>query len=421
MRSARAAPCRRCSPRGRPTSSWAPRASCCSCSRNDNPPLRERRSCTWGVAAAALAAALFVAAAGGHANADSGDQNSISSTPSPSPVPSAAAGSAMPMPMITPPTAPPQTPASNPTGPPDPDSYPVLIRPVQPAPHVSGAPAVSETAAPPTPPPGFGRITADRMYGKANGDMDADGHVLIISGDSSITADRAHYDSSTHVVRATGNVHYVAANGDTAVAQALEYDVARDRVVMDHVEGQSSSVAYQAERIHGYLYYKGERITIEHNGHAFLERGWVTTCDLHHVAYHITGKEIEVRPSDRLIAHSPALYLGKYLVAGLGILVVPLTPEGERRPTAIAPRIGYNSIYGFFLKNYINFYSSQYFYGTYHIDLFQKAGIGLGADLYFARRDGMGSGELTLYNLHSNAYQRMVTGTTNSFQSTLTL
>ena len=286
-----------------------------------------------------------------------------------------------------------------------------------------GAPATlvpQATETPATPPPGFGRITADRVFGNSNGDMDAEGHVLIVQGDSTITADSAHYDAATRLVHATGDVHYVSANGDTATAKALEYDVAHDRVIMDDVEGQTSSVQYQAERIHGYLYYKGERITIDHNGHAILQRGWVTTCDLRHVAYHVTGKEIEIRPNDRLIAHGPALYLGGILVAGLGILALPLTQETTRRPSTVAPRIGYNSIYGFFLKNYINFYQSPYFYGTFHVDYFQKAGIGLGADLYFARRDGAGSGELTLYNLRANGYQQSITGQKNSFSSTLT-
>ena len=250
--------------------------------------------------------------------------------------------------------------------------------------------------------------------------MEADGHVLIVVGDSTITADSAHYDAATRLVHAIGDVHYVAANGDTATAKALEYDVARDRVIMDDVEGQTSSITYAAERIHGYLFYKGQRITIDHNGHAVLEKGWVTTCDLRHVAYHVTGKEIEIRPNDRLIAHGPALYLGKLLVAGLGILSIPLTQETTRRPSTVAPRIGYNSLYGFFLKNYINYYSSAYFYGTVHVDFYQKAGIGLGADIYFARRDGAGSGEFTFYNLHSNSYQQAITGQKNSFQSTLT-
>lgn len=324
----------------------------------------------------------------------------------------------MPMPPIT---APPQTPSTYSTPKPDPDSYPTLVRPaVTPTPTESGSPIPAATEAPPSPPPGFGRLTADRLYGKANGDMDADGHVLIVSGDATITADRAHYDAAARVVRAIGNVHYVAANGDTATAGTLNYDVAHDRVIMDKVEGQSSAVAFQAEHIHGFVYYKGDRITIDHNGHAVLEHGWITTCDLRHVAYHITGKEIELRPNDRLIAHSPALYLGKYLVAGLGILIIPLTPETQRRPTAIAPRVGYNQIYGFFIKNYINFYSSSYFYGTYHVDYYQKAGVGLGADLFFARRDGMGSGEFTIYDLHSNGYQFAITGVRNSLQSGLT-
>ena len=386
------------------------------------------------LAAAALAAVLVFVRLGGQAAPGSTLAQSDAATPTPAATassgPAATTSASAPAsltPSMTPPPAAPQTPSTNPTPVADPDQYPSIIRigPAPPmlAPGVSPSPSPllpQATPAAPSPPPGFGRITADRLYGKANGDMDADGHVLILSGDSSITADHAHYDSATRLIRATGNVHYVASNGDTATAQALEYDVARDQTIMDGVEGESSAVAYQSERIHGFVYYKGQRITIDHNGHAVLENGWVTTCDLHHVAYHITGKNIEVRPNDRIIARGSALYLGKILVAGLGILIVPLGQQGERRPTAIAPRLGYNSVYGVFLKNYINFYSSAYWYGTYHVDIYQKAGIGLGADLYFARRDGNGSGELTLYNLHSNGYQQSLTGLRNSFQSTLT-
>jgi hypothetical protein len=379
--------------------------------------------------AAASLAAVFIVAAGRPAVSDVTANPTPTSSASASPMPSASNAPTTPpqAPTAPPPLAPtavPQTPAIVPPAERDPDLIPSIVHPfVKETPPPSGAQATlapQATATPPSPPPGFGRLSADRVYGKANGDMDADGHVLIVSGDSSITADSAHYDAATRIVRAVGNVHYVAASGDTATAKALEYDVAHDRVIMDDVEGQTASVQYQAERIHGYLYYKGQRITIDHNGHAILEKGWITTCDLRHVAYHITGKEIEIRPNDRLIAHGPALYLGKVLVAGLGILSIPLTQEVNRRPSTVAPRIGYNSIYGFFIKNYINFYQSPYFYGTVHVDFFQKAGIGLGADLFFARRDGSASGEFTIYDLHSNAYQQSITGQKNSFQSSLT-
>ncbi|MBV8082354.1 MAG: LPS-assembly protein LptD [Candidatus Eremiobacteraeota bacterium] len=379
-----------------------------------------RRVATWGIAA--IAAVAIGAAPIGHARADT-----ASPTPSATPTPPTVAPATSPLPtptpaMMMPPSAAPQTPSATPAPPPDPDLYPAVVHPfITPTPGTEATPGIAETAAPPSPPPGFGRLTADRLYGKASGDMDADGHVLIVSGDSSITADRAHYDAATRTIRAIGDVHYVSANGDTASAKALDYDVAHDRIIMDGVEGQTSAIAFQSERIHGYLYYKGERITIDHNGHAILEHGWVTTCALNHVSYHVTGKEIEIRPNDRLIAHGPALYLGKYLVAGLGILAIPLTQEAARRPTAFAPRLGYNSIYGVFLKNYINFYSSPYFYGTYHFDIYQKAGIGVGVDIYFARRDGLGSGEFTIYDLHSNNYQFEQTGVRNSLNSNLTL
>lgn len=330
-----------------------------------------------------------------------------------------------------------QTPSANLTPTPEPELYPFNLRlnqqmqttiTVGPTPLTSATP--TESPYPPAPvgtptlaPPAAGsaRVTADQLFGQTNGDIDAEGHVDVRYGDADILADRAHYDAQTKIIRAVGHVRYVSATGDTATADSLEYDTAHDRVTMDQVQGQTSSVIYQGEQIHGYAYYKGRRVTIDQDGRSVLQDGWITTCDLHHVAYHITGKEIEIRPNDRIIAHSSHLYLGKLLVAALGYLVVPIAPQGERRPSLIAPRIGYNSIYGFFLKNYINYYRSPYWYGTYHVDLYQKAGLGLGADLYFARRDGRGSGTFTFYNIHSTGNQIATTGVKNSFQANLNL
>jgi hypothetical protein len=329
----------------------------------------------------------------------------------------------------------PQTPSANLTPTPEPDLYPFNIRSGQqmqtsitigPTPLASLGPTASPgppapvgtpTLAPPE--PGMARVTADQLFGKSGGDIDAAGNVDVRYGDADILADRAHYDSQTKIIQAVGHVRYVAANGDTATAESLEYDTNTDVVTMDGVQGQTSAVVYQGEQIHGFAYYKGRRITLDKDGHSILEDGWLTTCDLRHVAYHITGRVIEVRPNDRIIARSSHLYLGRLLVAALGYLVIPITPQAERRPSFFAPRIGYNSVYGFFLKNYINYYRSPFWYGTYHVDLYQKAGLGLGADLYFARRDGRGSGEFTFYNIHSTGNQIATTGVKNSFQANL--
>jgi hypothetical protein len=271
---------------------------------------------------------------------------------------------------------------------------------------------------------GLAVIKADELYGNGGpvGDITALGHVDIVYGSVEITADQAVYDGTTKIITATGHVKFVSADGDSATAKTLQYGTVDGRVEMTDVEGQSSQVYSSGQQIQGYLYYKAAQVTTYPDGHTILKNGWITTCDLSHVAYHITGKEIEIRPGDRVIAHSSDLYLGKYLVAALGIIVIPLSrAAAEQHPSALAPAIGYNSTLGFFVKTYISFYKSPYFYGTYHIDLYQRVGIGLGADLYFYRKDGRGQGTLTVYDLHSDQAQAVQTGQKNSFQGNLSL
>jgi hypothetical protein len=269
--------------------------------------------------------------------------------------------------------------------------------------------------------PGEVRIVADRVAGNAKGDMTAQGHVHITTDSVDITGDQAVYTASDKTVRMTGNVHFVGADGDTATATSLAFRTDKNTFAMYNVAGQTSAVSFQGQGIRGYVYYRGQEVDVSADGRSIIRHGWITTCSLDHVAYHITGKEIEIRPHDRIIAHSSALYLGGLLVAALGIVVLPLSQEAARHQSAIAPRVGYNATEGFFARSFINFYRSPYYYGTYHVDYFQKVGIGLGMDLFFARADGRGNGFGSFYTLQNNSYQRNLTGQKNSYQASLNM
>lgn len=288
-----------------------------------------------------------------------------------------------------------------------------------PAPQTSAG----ATATPVPLPSGIARVTADQLYGNNSptGGFTAYGHVELDYADAIVTADQAVYDATTKILRATGHVVMTQSDGDTATASALEYHSDTDQVELFDVAGSTGAIYFQGEQIQGRLYYKGKEAILEPNGHTIIKNGWVTTCDPSHPAYHISGKEIEIRPHDRLIAHSSALYLGSVLVAALGVLALPLTEEAARRSNEFAPRVGYNSAYGFFIRDFINFYRGPNWYGTYHVDFYQKVGIGLGADLYFNRADGRGNGELSVYNLNNNATQQQLTGTRNTTQATLNM
>ncbi len=297
-------------------------------------------------------------------------------------------------------------------------------------PTTGGQPAAPQPAQTFTPTPGGTpsatplqpdemRVTADRIVGNAKGDMTADGHVHLTTNSVDITGDQAVYTASDKIVRMTGHVQFVDADGDTATATSLAYDTTKSTVALYNVAGQTSAVSFQGEPIQGYVYFKGQELDVAPDGTSVLHHGWVTTCSLDHVAYHIAAKEIDIHPHDRIIAHNSALYLGAFLAAALGIVVLPLSEAAAHRESVIAPRIGYNETEGVFVRTFINFYRSPYYYGTYHVDYFQKVGVGLGMDLYFARKDGKGSGYASFYTLQNNAYQRNLTGQKSSEQVTL--
>jgi len=291
-----------------------------------------------------------------------------------------------------------------------------------PEPNATFAPAPGPSAsAPAGVPAGDIRITADRIAGNAKGDMTAQGHVHLTTDSVDISGDQAVYTAVDKTVRMTGNVHFVGADGDTATAKSLAFNTEKNTFAMFDVAGQTNAVAVQGQPIQGYIYYRGQEVDVAADGHSIIRHGWITTCSLNHVAYHITGKEIEIRPHDRIIAHSSALYLGGLLVAALGIVVLPLSAEAAHRSSAIAPDFGYNSTEGYFARTYINFYRSPNYYGTYHVDYFQKVGVGLGMDVFFARKDGKGSGYGSFYTLQNNAYERNLSGQKSSYQAQLSM
>ncbi len=311
------------------------------------------------------------------------------------------------------------------TPPPNPEDFPRINRGATPIPTQTPSPPPNPEATPaPSPlPSGIARVTADELYGNngPTGGFTAYGHVHLEYSNANVTADQAVYDATTKILRATGHVHVAEENGDTATASALEYHSDTDRSELFDVEGSTAAIYFQGEQIQGHLYYKGKEATLDPGGHTIIKDGWISTCEPGHVAYHITGREIEIRPHDRLIAKGSTLFLGAVAVAALGVLALPLTEIAQRHPTSYTPRIGYNSVYGVFIREFINFYRGPNWYGTYHIDFYQKVGIGLGADFYFQRLDGKGGGEFTFYELNNNAEQQALSGTRKTITATLNM
>ncbi|HKW45344.1 MAG TPA: hypothetical protein VJN22_06775, partial [Candidatus Eremiobacteraceae bacterium] len=215
-------------------------------------------------------------------------------TPAPSPSPTASPSpSPTASPMATP-TAPPPVFA---TAAPDQSDFPNTdiggAPPPQPGATFGAQPGASPNAGSGVQ-PGDVRVTADRIAGNAKGDMTAQGHVHLTTDSVDVSGDQAVYTAADKTVRMTGNVHFVGADGDTATARSLAFRTDKNSFSMYDVAGQTSAVAFQGQSINGYVYYRGKEVDVGADGRSIIRNGWVTTCSLDHVAYHVTGKEIEI-------------------------------------------------------------------------------------------------------------------------------
>src|SRR5262249_46486361 len=105
----------------------------------------------------------------------------------------------------------------------------------------------------------------------------------------------------------------------------------------------------------------------------------VSTCQNSRGGYHITGKNMEVYPGDKIVIYKAILWLGAAAVFWLPKVVIPLrTVDNEAQRPRYFPDVGYDQYEGYWIKTRITFGKDQYYYGYYTVNYFSKVGLGLG-------------------------------------------
>ena len=310
----------------------------------------------------------------------------------------------------TPPPQPGQTPAVGP--PPVPGATPTplasmgpifLVRggatppPISPAGQATPAPTPAPTGAP-TLAPGYVAVISDKWSGnRARGQpSDAIGNVHIYYGDEEIVGDRAHFDG-VRTITITGNPFLVNHEHNSVLtADVITFDTVAQTAKLTNGHGASDEGVQR-----GLVHFSAEDLHTNPDGTAHGLNPYITTCENPRGGYHITGKDMDVYPGDKIVIHKAVLWLGAAAVFYLPLLVIPLRSlENQRGRAHWFPEVGYDSYEGAWIKIQIPFGKDQYYYGYYIVNYYTKLGLGLGYVGFYASKKGRRSVSINVYTIN---------------------
>lgn len=310
----------------------------------------------------------------------------------------------------TPPPAPGQSPRVSPppipAGTPNPtvSTEPVfLVRggetppPIPPAGQATPTPSPAPTGAP-TLAPGYVAVISDKWTGNRGRGQpsDAIGNVHIFYGDEEIVGEKAHFDGA-RTITITGHPFLVNHERNSVLtADVIVFDTVQQTAKLTNGSGASDE---GVER--GLVHFSASDLHTDPDGKAHGLNPYVTTCENPRGGYHITGKDMEVDPGDKIVIHKAVLWLGAAAVFYLPLLVIPLRSlENTRGRAHWFPEVGYNSYQGAWIKIQIPFGKDQYYYGYYIVNYYTKEGLGLGYVGFYSSRKGRRSVSVDVYTIN---------------------
>ncbi|HHU50309.1 MAG TPA: LPS-assembly protein LptD [Firmicutes bacterium] len=118
----------------------------------------------------------------------------------------------------------------------------------------------------------------------------------------------------------------------------------------------------------------GEQMEIEGETLKF-QSAYFTSCDLENPHYHLTAKQVEYYPGDRIVFYRITYYEGKYPVFYWPKLTYSLKERANNFNETV---LGYNETDGWFLKVVYRYYLNSGGDGRLLLDLYQRRGVGEG-------------------------------------------
>ena len=261
--------------------------------------------------------------------------------------------------------------------------------PPSPTPQPSGVPTLA---------PNYIAVLADKVTGNTNQGQpgDAIGNVHILYQQEEIVGDRAHYDG-IRTIRITGNPYIVNRQRDSVLqADEIVFDTIDQTAKLTNGKGTS---AQGVER--GLVHFQAKDLHTDADGVGHGLAPTVTTCERARSGYHISGRNMDVFPGDKIVIYKAILWLGAAAVFFLPKVVIPLrSVTDERQAVHYFPDIGYDQYEGYWVKTRVPFGRDQYYYGYYRVNYFTKVGLGLGYVGFYSKKNGRRTASIDYYGIH---------------------
>ena len=224
---------------------------------------------------------------------------------------------------------------------------------------------------------GMAQVTADRIWYRKPY-VAANGHVVFMYQGLIVKTPVLIYNFKTGVVRTEHGVIFQQP-GEITHGKRLVYNLKTRSGEIFSAAGKTSNIWFQGEKIHGFLFYKAEKITIK-KGVISLAKAQATTCDFPwgKKHYRFSGEKIKVIPGDKMVITNGRLWIGNFPLLERKRIVISLKPHPKRQ--SYFPTFGYDQIDGVFIKTVTNYTVFAHNSGDFLFDYYQKTGLALGVD-----------------------------------------
>jgi hypothetical protein len=191
------------------------------------------------------------------------------------------------------------------------------------------------------------------------------GNVVVTYKDVKLQSDRAEVYTDTKKAFAEGHVTIIDGNSSLS-AERAEYDF-RNRT-----GSLPDATGYQYP-----WYTQGERLEQVSRDEIRVQNGAATTCNLEFPHYEVTAKKVTVYPDDKIVLKNATVKVLGRKVFWLPYLTIPL----DDRQSPIEIRTGYSDNYGFYVLTAKDFSLTKNVKLKGHVDYRTKRGIAGGVDV----------------------------------------
>ncbi|MBI3753557.1 MAG: LPS-assembly protein LptD [Deltaproteobacteria bacterium] len=242
-------------------------------------------------------------------------------------------------------------------------------------------------------------ITADSLsYDKSKDTYYAEGHVIVIQGESSIKADKMIVDMSASHAHASGNVEIVDEGGDTLKGDSLDIDI--DTKVGVAINGR---LFFKKENVH----VVGDEIKKTGAQSYSAHHSFFTTCDCEEgssPAWSFYAQDTDVTLGKYIHAWNTFFYIKNVPVLYSPYVVFPV--KTERETGFLMPSVGYSGVRGAIFDNSFFWAISDSADATFYLDIESLRGIGKGIEYRYALSKTT-DGEFSFYHFQENDISRV--------------